>query len=183
MKVLIIAGMAGAGKTEFAEYCKQNGIRVINMGDLVRERVHELGLEPTSRNTARVASEERIKFGNDIWARRSTALLDKTDCIIDGTRSEAEVSYFRRSIGKSAFVIAVYAPSRIRFARLRARGREDSPLSEGEFEERDRRELGWGLGNVVALADRVVINEGTLEEFRKSVDSLLKELGIKGGVE
>lgn len=176
MKALIISGMAGAGKTEFAVYCKSLGIPVVQMGDIVREKVAEHGLEQTGKNVARVANEERLKRGNDVWARRTVKRVGGRNTVIDGTRSEAEVAYFRSYFGKDAVVVAVVASAVTRYERLKSRNREDVPLSLGEFDERDRRELGWGLGNVIALSDRVVGNEGTIEELRKSIMLLLEEL-------
>jgi dephospho-CoA kinase len=176
-KILILAGMAGAGKTEFADYCRSLNISVHNMGDAVRDRVRELGLELNGRNIARVASEERLKYGSDIWARR-TARKTNGNCVIDGTRSEAEVSYFRRTYGRNAIIVAIYASAPLRYERLRKRPREDTPLSLGEFEERDRRELGWGLGNVIALSDRIIGNEGSLPEFRERIKHLLSDLSM-----
>ncbi len=168
--------MAGAGKTEFAQYCKSLGIPVVQMGDLVREKVAEYGLEMTGKNVARVANEERLKRGNDVWARRTVKKVGHGNTVIDGTRSEAEVAHFRSHFGKNAVVVTVYASARTRYERLRARNREDVPMTQGEFDERDRRELGWGLGNVIALSDRVVGNEGTIEELRQSIKELLMEL-------
>ncbi len=181
MKALIITGMAGAGKTEFANCCTSLGIPVIQMGEIVRERVKQLKLPLNGQTVGRIASSERLKFGNDIWARRTAKVVNAAgrNTIIDGTRSEAEVAYFRRFFGVDAVVVTVYASSITRYKRLMARGRDDVPLSHGEFEERDRRELGWGLGNASALSDRIVGNEGTIDEFRDNVNRMLLELGFK----
>src|SRR3990172_3273113 len=51
-------------------------------------------------------------------------------------------------------------------ARLRARNRSDAPASWEEFLGRDRRELAWGLGDVIATADFLIVNEGDLGSFR-----------------
>lgn len=178
LKALIIAGMAGAGKTEFAQFCKSLGIPVIQMGDLVREKVKDNGLEMTGRNVGKIANAERLKLGNDVWARRTVKRTGGRNTVIDGTRSEAEVAHFRERFGKDAIVVSVYASARTRYERLKARNREDMPLTLGEFEERDRRELGWGLGNVIALSDRIVGNEGSIEELRQKIKELLDELGF-----
>jgi len=182
LKALIITGMAGAGKTEFANYCTSLGIPVVQMGDFVRERVRQLGLALNGQSLARIASAERLKFGNEIWAMRTARSVSsgKHNTVIDGTRSEAEVAYFRHFFGTDATVVTVYASSVTRYRRLKSRAREDVPLSHGEFEERDRRELGWGLGNAIALSDRIVGNEDTIDEFRKRVGLLLSELGFTG---
>ena len=180
MKALVLTGMAGAGKTEFANYCTSLSIPVFQMGDVVRSRVSQLKLEPTGTNIGRVASVERLKYGSDIWARRTARNVKNgdSDCVIDGTRSEAEVAYFRQYFGMNAVVVNIYASSRIRYERLKSRARSDTPLTRGEFEERDRRELGWGLGNAIALSDMVLGNEGTMDEFRKNITNLLREAGF-----
>jgi dephospho-CoA kinase len=56
------------------------------------------------------------------------------------------------------------------------RDRTDAPENQEQFSERDRRELGWGLGSLIALADRMIVNEGTLGEFKEKVEELLREL-------
>ena len=180
LKALIITGMAGAGKTEFANCCTSLGIPVVQMGDVVRERVRQLGLPLNGQSVGRIASAERLKFGNDIWAKRTAKIVSAAmqNTVIDGTRSEAEVAYFRRFFGADATVVTVYASAVTRYNRLMSRGRDDVPLSHGEFEERDRRELGWGLGNAIALSDRIVGNEGAIDEFRVCVKHMLSELGF-----
>ncbi|HII98509.1 MAG TPA: dephospho-CoA kinase, partial [Methanoregula sp.] len=42
---------------------------------------------------------------------------------------------------------------------------------------RDERELGWGLGNALKVADIHIRNEGTLTEFSDEVRTLLVRLG------
>ena len=64
-----------------------------------------------------------------------------------------------------------------RYHRLISRGRSDAPRDLEEFEERDRRELGWGLGETITLAEVMLVNEGTLEEFREASAALLRRLG------
>ncbi len=47
-------------------------------------------------------------------------------------------------------------------------------MSIEEFREREKKELSWGLGNVIAMADIVIINEGSLEEFKEKVREILR---------
>jgi len=74
-------------------------------------------------------------------------------------------------------LMAVHSSPRTRFQRLQRRGRADAPGSWEEFLERDLRELSWGLGGLIAVADRMIINEGTLDEFRTSALRYLQEQG------
>ena len=43
-----------------------------------------------------------------------------------------------------------------------------------KIKERDKRELGWGLGRVIASADIVVLNEGSVEDFQKEIREILE---------
>jgi hypothetical protein len=45
-----------------------------------------------------------------------------------------------------------------------------------EFDERDRRELGWGLGDVIALSDIMIVNDSDLETFRQKAKESLEAL-------
>ena len=70
------------------------------------------------------------------------------------------------------------------FERLRERARFDAPKDWQEFQERDERELGWGFGSLIAMADHLIVNEGTLEEFKsrcsQCIDSL-EDHEVQGG--
>jgi dephospho-CoA kinase len=43
-----------------------------------------------------------------------------------------------------------------------------------ELKVRDDRELGWGMGEAMEIADVVVENNGTLDEFRDKIMALVK---------
>ena len=47
------------------------------------------------------------------------------------------------------------------------------PVGIGGFDERDSRELGWGLGEVIATADIMMINEGALGDLEREIVDLL----------
>jgi len=42
--------------------------------------------------------------------------------------------------------------------------------------ERDLRELGVGMGTVIAAADHMIVNEGTLTQLKKKIRHVLKEM-------
>ena len=66
--------------------------------------------------------------------------------------------------------VSVFACAKTRFERLVLRGRADDPETYDDFLVRDKRELGFGLGEVIATADYLLINEDSLEDFQE--DSL-----------
>lgn len=62
------------------------------------------------------------------------------------------------------------------FSRVASRGRVDDVMSLESFREKDRRELGWGLGKALALADFIIVNEGTLEELHKRAIGIFEKV-------
>jgi dephospho-CoA kinase len=72
------------------------------------------------------------------------------------------------------------APQRTRFERLKARARKDDIRTLEELRARDRREVRWGLDEVMKAADVKIRNDGTVEELRSAMDGLLVRLADEG---
>lgn len=176
MKLIITTGMPGSGKEEFLKVCQKRGAKIIRMGDIVREKAKEFGLDGSDASVGTLANEERKRYGMDIWAKRTIPYVGGDLVVIDGTRGPGEIRAFRHAFGENLVVVAVHASSKTRYERLVARPRHDSPVTRAEFEARDRREFEWGLGEAIALADYMVINESDLKELKRNVDLLLDSI-------
>ncbi|MFO8133630.1 MAG: AAA family ATPase [Thermoplasmatota archaeon] len=174
MQAIAFTGLPGSGKSEAVSIAEQRGWTVIRMGDEVRAEARRRGMKPSDANLGRVADELRRQEGMDIWARRSLP-SNPDDVVIDGIRNIEEVEFFRQRLD-SFMLVAVHASPETRYQRLRARGRSDDAASLDELKQRDERELGWGIGGVVAMADVVVVNEGSLEELQEKVAGLLADI-------
>ncbi len=169
-----MTGMPGAGKEELVSVALELGYQVRRMGDVVRAEAAKNNVQP--QDVGRFAHDERQRHGYDIWAKRIVPLVGGDDTLIDGCRGMSEVNVFRSAFGKNVKIVAVHSAPSTRFPRLVDRARSDAPRDREEFDGRDRRELGWGLGETIALADALIVNEGTLESFRKDAFALLEEL-------
>lgn len=167
MKLIVTVGMPGSGKDELIEVARSMGLATLKMGDLVRDETRRRGLPVTNANVARVASEERDRHGPGVWAQRAIPKLIETKMLVDGCRSDAEVTVFRHHFG-DLFVLGIFSSPEVRYDRMMRRGRHDDGESLQEFYDRDRRELKWGIGNAFVLADAMLVNEGTLDEFRRN---------------
>lgn len=187
MKVVAFTGLPGSGKSEAVGVAEGAGMAVVRMGDEVRAEVARRGLPLNDENLGGTANEMREKEGMDVWARRCLRKIEEIissgvaaggagGIVIDGIRNIEEVEVFRRSMDNFV-LIAVHSPPQTRYERLMGRGREDDSLSIDELKRRDERELGWGIGNVVAMADIIITNEGSLEGFRKKVKKILGQVG------
>lgn len=172
MKLVVTVGLPGSGKDEIVGIGKMLGFHVLKMGDLVRDEVRRRNLPINDKNNARVANEERDRQGPSVWAKKLVPKITETKTLVDGCRSDAEITVFRHNFGDLT-VLGVYASPGTRFERLARRGRGDDSLSMEEFYERDRRELKWGIGNAFALADYMIVNEGPVAELQAKARDIL----------
>ncbi|ASJ13079.1 dephospho-CoA kinase [Thermococcus thioreducens] len=177
--IIIVTGMPGSGKSKIVKEFERRGFPSVSMGDVVREETAKRGLELTKENVAKVSIRLRQELGQNAVAKLTVekvkSLLKKsTLVVIDGVRSLDEVGTFRSAFpDEEIVIIAVHTPPRLRFERLKARGRHDDPQTWEDFEERDWKELKFGIGNVIAMADHMIVNDGTKDEYDKRVKELV----------
>jgi dephospho-CoA kinase len=179
MKVIGIVGMPASGKGEASRIARDLGIPVVVMGDAIRERVKEAGLPPTDANSGAIAGKLRADLGMDDIARNTIPVIEAESApvvLVDGIRGDYEVAAFRVHFPDFA-LIGIVSSFETRYRRLANRGRSDDSLTPEELRVRDERELGWGLGRALDIADCRITNEGSLEEFAAEVRALLCRLG------
>lgn len=161
---ILVTGMPGSGKTLFAEAAAKLGLPVVSMGDAVRLEAARRGLGIDSRALARLSQALREESGPEAVSKLTLVRLPPSPVVvIEGVRSLAEVEYFRRHFDR-VFTVAIHSSPAVRYQRLSSRGRSDDPKHWEEFAERDRRELAFGIGEVIALADYMLVNEGVDKE-------------------
>lgn len=180
---LTITGPQGAGKSIFTKIARDDyQIPTYRMGDVILEACQNRGLEINGRNMGKMASILRYEGGPQVVARKSLpkikALIKQKQpklMIIDGVRSFAELTLFKEELGEVR-LIAILASLRKRKERIETRKRIDHN-SYGDFEEREIREVGFGLGDVITKADYFILNEGiSKEEFIEKVRTFLENI-------
>jgi len=180
MKIIAFTGMPASGKSEAVQLAKDKGIPVIRMGDMVWEETKQQGKPLDDKNVGDVAHSMREKHGMDIWAKRTVekirSLKKSSLLVIDGVRNMEEIEYFKKELGMDFLAIAIDAPDELRRKRAILRGRTDDSKNPKDLEERDKREIRWGLQKVIANADIVISNKGSLEDFKKQVLTVFKKL-------
>ena len=175
MKLILTTGMPGAGKEEFLLAASDSGIPFLRMGDIVREYHAKRSEEDKDLSVGQLANLDRQRYGFDIWAKRALEKMYGDIFMIDGCRSMDEVRAYR-NITDDVQIVGIFASPATRYDRLVKRGRDDAPKDIEEFHARDSRELGWGLGETMALADHMIINESSLDDFKRDVRALMEDL-------
>ena len=180
MKIIAFTGMPCSGKSEAVEIAKDMNFSVIRMGDMVWNEVKSRKLPLDEKNVGFVADKMRKDLGMDIWAKKTLEQIstyEKEKCIvIDGIRNIEEIEIFKKRLGKDFIIIAVTATNEIRQNRFLNRGREDDSSDIKDFKARDKRELSWGLGNVIASADIIIPNEDGMAAFKDDIKKILDRI-------
>ncbi len=179
MLVIGFVGFPGSGKSEATIIAQAEGFFPVAMGDAVRSHMQRLGIEPSEKNVGTIANKLRAEYGMDVIAKMRIPVvraLTAQKVVIDGIRGIAEVNAFKREFKGDFKLIAINASPEIRFKRVKERSRPDDPSSFQRFEEKDKRELAWGLEEALGAAEYSIQNEGTLEELNAKVSSLLERL-------
>jgi dephospho-CoA kinase len=180
MSVIGFVGLPGSGKSEAAAVAEEHGIPVVTMGDVIRAECRERGLDPASEH-GKVAQALREENGPGAIADRSlpiieSELTDSEAVVVDGIRSDVEVDRFEEAFGDQFRLVRIEAPFEIRQERLNLRGRDAGGDEGGEpLEDRDRRELDFGMGKAMERAEVAVENTASLEAFRDRITEILTE--------
>ena len=184
MKVIVIVGMPGSGKTEALNVIAENGIPVFNMGDVITK------IEPKKRSIEKIDEyieneirrNIRKKFGPAAVAVVIAEEIGKSDAetiAISGLHSFAELEYFRQKFN-DLHLIAIEASREIRFKRLLKR--DYRSLDKEAFEHREKRySEDFDIHEIMEQAEYKIKNEKSLEDLKKDVERLLDEI-LKGSV-
>lgn len=172
-RVVCVAGMPAAGKEEVVRVARRLGFSVIRMGDIVRAEARKRGLPLTDAAVGGMAHQERVEHGFGIWAERTVPHVRGTNILIDGLRGKAELDVYRRVFGGRLSVLAIHASPATRFERTKRRARSDDVTTLVRFGARDERELAWGLGDVIATADALIVNEASPADLRRTSEEWL----------
>ena len=200
MKIIGLVGLPGSGKGEASRIARQQGLAVLVMGDVIRQEAARQGLEATDVNLGRVGCALREAEGPEAVARRilqKARASGEETVVVDGLRSREEADYFATQ-AEQFHLVEICAPAEERLRWLQARGRPDDPgisrsgikeqdqdekiiSSCGEpdgqaaaaLEQRECREMGWGMCQAIEAAGLKLRNDGSLEEFRENARKLL----------
>ena len=179
----IILGLTGpnsAGKGEVAKYLIEKKCFIYHScSDVIREECTKKGLEHSRENLIAVGNELREKFGPAILAKQIMEKIKnkKGNVIVDSIRNPAEVVELKKL--PNFILVMVDAPMELRFERAKARGRVENAETLEAFNALEESEKSddpakQQLHKVFAMADKKIVNEGTMEALHQKIETILK---------
>ena len=178
MRILCIVGMPGSGKTIVSDKTKQLGIFTLTTGDIIREEMQRKGIIYTEKNE-REMSEWFYKNRRELMRRivdKITEAKNPDPIVIEGLRSALQIQDLKdRLYGEEVSILAIHSPPELRWKREKERPRYDGK-GYRNIKERDKMEIDMGLPELIAMADFVVVNDKSLQEFRDTVKHKLIEI-------
>lgn len=179
-KCIAFLGMPGSGKTEAIAYAQEKySCPKVYFGQITFDEMKKRELEPTQANERLVREELRDTFGEDHYAqeivRRIEGLGDVPLVLIESLYSWTEYEVLKKRFGDQFCTVTIHAAPAVRYARLAQR--KERPLSQEEAEARDIAQLKrLDQGMPIALSDRVIENDSSVEELHRRVDEVMENL-------
>lgn len=181
--ILAIVGMPGAGKTASADFFRKKNIPILRFGEQTDMGLKELGKELNEKNERWYREKLRKELGMAAYAIKIEPRIIETAetnnlIVLDGLYSWEEYTYLKKKFPHFR-ILCIYASPKVRYMRLAAR--EIRPLTEEDAIARDYAELiKLNKGGPIALADYLIINDGSIKKLNKELSLLLNEILIKG---
>lgn len=178
--IIAVVGLPGSGKSEATNRFLKAKFARVGFNDVFYEEFDKRGIERVQKQERPIREELRKKFGMDVAAIRSMPKIEKLLSEGKNTVIESFYSWESYVTMKSQFddqfkVVAIYAPTYVRYARLSAR--KIRPLVDNEGIERDYAQIeNLHQAGPIAMADWTIKNLGTKEDFFKEVDELIKQI-------
>ena len=175
----LIIGLTGpnaSGKGEICKYLEKKNFQVLSLSDVIREEIRKNKKEITRENLIKFGNKLRKKYGKDILAKRILKMIKKSKVVIDSIRNPEEVNILRKV--KNFYLIAVDAPEKMRFDRIKKRNRENDPKSFKKFIEFEKKEnsnnaYSQRIRDTMKLCDYFIVNDRDLTTLFKKIDRIL----------
>lgn len=173
--IIGLTGTNGAGKTEISNYLVKRGFEFFSLSDVIRDELKKNGLQETRENLISKGNELREKFGPSVLTERIVRKIKK-DAIVDSIRNVHEIERLRKE--HDFVLLAIDAPIKLRYERLKKRKRSGDNISLQDFKKYEEMEKKGSknaqqLEKCMKLSDHTIINDSTLEEFHRKIDMIL----------
>lgn len=176
--VLILTGLVGCGKTTASDFFHKKKIPVFRMGELTDFFLKKSDITQTPFSEKKARNQLRKIYGEEIYAKNTAdKILKKKQgkiIIIEGMKSCRELEYFKKKFIEIK-VLFIESDKELRYQRLILRCKR--PLMRSEAIERENEEINqFSLDKLKEIADFVVDNNGSIDEFDDKLNNILMVL-------
>jgi len=177
--VVGIAGRIGAGKTSAATYLSsKHGFQYLRYSQVLSEwfandsenksRLQEIGWEVMAGG-----------MQSELNRRLIAQIKPHVDAAVDGLRHPVDHESLRDSFPGSFHLVYIESPSKVRWERLKGRGRY---ADHGSFQAADSHPVEQQIEALRASAARVLKNEYSLEALYAELDKAIQEFRKEGQI-
>lgn len=176
-KILVFVGLLASGKGTAAKYFTEKyGAQSFRFSTIMRDVLDRLYLEHSRENMSNISTLLRERFGEDLFAKVMAADVEKAPAnlvVVDGARRLADIEHLKKLAGFK--LVSIEVEAKIRYERLRQRGEnpDDQNKTWEQFLADHELETEKSIPALMAMADVVVNNNGSPEEFRRQLDKLV----------
>ena len=185
--IICIVGMPGSGKSIVSDELVKQGFAYLRFGQITLDKIKDQGIELNEANEKAAREGFRKEFGMGAFAilniPKIDELLEKSNVVVDGLYSWSEYKILKEKYNGQMYVLAVYAPPKLRYERLESRKAENDDkkrfrsITKEEARSRDYAEIeNIEKGGPIAMADFTIINTGSEEELKKEINKILKNI-------
>jgi len=180
--IIGITGTLAAGKGTIVEHLEKLGFKHYSVRKFLTKIIKELGLELNRDSMVRVANELREKYSPSYIVEELYSEAKKIggDIVIESIRTVGEVKALK---GKENFYLfSVDANQKLRYSRAIERASETDKINFETFIKNEKREMEsdnptkQNLKECIKLADFKFMNNSTIEELYKKIDSTIEAL-------
>ncbi len=182
--IIGLTGTLGSGKGTVAEFFRKKGFGYLSLSDELRDEARKRKIEITRDSLQALGNKLREEQGPGVLAKLVLERINKynlMDAVVDGIRNPAEIAELKKL--PHFFLVAVDAPEKTRFERMKSRNRENDPKTFDAFKKVDARDRGKGenasgqqVGKCLKLAPVLIRNDSTVNELNSKAELLLKKL-------
>jgi dephospho-CoA kinase len=176
--ILGVIGERSAGKDTLAQYLiDRYGAFAISHSRILDQILNILDLPISRRNEIDLGMALRGPFGEGVIAqalRKQVLAAPNRVKVVQSIRFPHEVKNVRSLGGR---IIFIEAPLSVRYQRAqKRREKTDDNISFEQFQAMQREPTEIGIADLKEQADIVLGNQGTVEEFYRQIDDMMKQL-------
>lgn len=178
--IIAVVGLIGSGKTTVAARFTARGFMRVGFNDVIYQELDRRGLGRSEKEERTVREDLRKEFGMDVVARRALPTIEYLfsegkNIVIESLYSWSEYKTLKELFRENFYVLAIYAPPRLRYERLAQRAKRS--YAPELARSRDYAQIeNLEQAGPIAMADWTLQNITTKECLFAQTDALIKRL-------